>query len=67
MKKTSILVICILLIPILSGCDLFSSFVGEKDEDYYFVSGYVTEYNSSPTEYLADVTYRVREGANNKD
>lgn len=67
MKRTYLFAICILLIPILTGCDLFSSLGGGKDEDYYFVSGYVTEYNSNPTEYLASVTYMVREGSNTKE
>lgn len=66
MKRISIFVIFIILISILSGCNLFPFLDEGKDEDLYFVSGYVTEYNSTPTDYLADVTYRIREGFNNQ-
>ncbi|MFA6646621.1 MAG: hypothetical protein WCS59_05920 [Sphaerochaetaceae bacterium] len=66
MKRTIIFSMLLTMVLILSGCDLFPPLLG-GDENYYYVSGYVTEYNSEPTDYLKDVLYKVREGSNNRD
>lgn len=62
MKRTVTFAMCMIVIFMLAGCE-----DNGGDEDFYDVSGYVTEYNSDPTAYLADVLYKIRAGSDNLD
>ena len=70
MKRIMTFFLSITMVFILGGCDFFPFFPGgdnSDDEDYYYVSGYVTEYSSNPTNYLADVQYKIRLGSDNRN